>query len=84
MIGFGQQIRYLDDVFSSVTVTPNVIYATNISVLPMLQSLPPAPTTLTCDIYEPTGDIYTERPVIILAHTGSFLPPVINKKLILQ
>ncbi|MDC0204772.1 hypothetical protein OAJ65_03145, partial [Flavobacteriales bacterium] len=77
MIGFGQN-RYLDDVFSAVTVTSDVTYATNISILPMLQGLPPSPVTLKCDIYEPTGDSLTNRPVIILVHTGSFLPAVIN------
>ena len=72
------QDRYLDDVFSSVTVTSDVTYATNISILPMLQGLPPAPVSLNCDIYTPDGDTETNRPVIILVHTGSFLPPVIN------
>ena len=72
------QDRYLDDVFSAVTVTSDVTYATNISILPMLQGLPPSPATLKCDIYEPTGDALTDRPVIILVHTGSFLPPVLN------
>ena len=79
-IGFDSsaQTRYLDDIFTGVTVTSDVVYATNISILPMLQGLPPAPTDLKCDIYEPSGDTDTERPVIILAHTGSFLPPVLN------
>ena len=72
------QTRYLDDVFSAVTVTSDVPYATNTSILPMLQSLPPGPATLKCDIYEPTGDSVVNRPVIILIHTGSFLPPVLN------
>ena len=60
------QTRYLDDVFSAVTVTADVTYATNISILPMLQGLPPGPATLKCDIYEPTGDSVVNRPVIIL------------------
>ena len=72
------QTRYLDDVFSSVTVTSNIDYATNISILPMLQGLPPGPATLKCDIYEPTGDSVINRPVIILIHTGTFLPPIAN------
>ena len=72
------QDRYLDDVFSAVTVTSDVTYATNISILPMLQTLPPGPATLECDIYTPDGDTETNRPVIILVHTGSFLPPVLN------
>ena len=74
------QDRYLDDVFPVAYVTSDVTYATNISILPMLQELPPGPATLKCDIYEPGGvwDSITNRPVIILVHTGSFLPPVIN------
>ena len=72
------QDRYLDDVFSAVTVTSDVTYATNISILPMLQGLPAGPATLKCDIYEPDGDTETNRPVIILVHTGSLLPPVLN------
>jgi len=72
------QDRYLDDVFSAVTVTSDVTYATNISILPMLQGLPPGPATLKCDIYTADGDTETNRPVIILVHTGSFLPPVLN------
>lgn len=72
------QTRYLDDVFSAVTVTSDVTYATNISIFPMLAGGVPEPSELKCDIYEPTGDNITNRPVIILVHTGSFLPPVIN------
>lgn len=79
-LGFSanSQTRYLDDVFSAVTVTSDVTYATNISILPMLMGQAPAPAPILCDIYEPTGDTETNRPVIILAHTGSFLPPVLN------
>jgi len=77
-LSVGAQDRYLDDVFSAVTVTSDVTYATNISILPMLQGLPPGPATLKCDIYTPDGDTETNRPVIILVHTGSFLPPVVN------
>ena len=77
-LSLSAQNRYLDDVFSAVTVTSDVDFATNISILPMLQGLPPGPATLKCDIYEPTGDTETNRPVIILVHTGSFLPPVLN------
>ena len=79
-LGFSanSQTRYLDDVFSAVTVTSDVTYATNITILPLLMGQAPAPAPILCDIYEPTGDTETNRPVIILAHTGSFLPPVIN------
>ena len=72
------QTRYLDDVFTNVTITSDIQFAENISVLPMLAGGQPALMPILCDIYEPTGDNLTERPVVILAHTGSFLPPVIN------
>lgn len=74
---FGQghaQQRYLDEVFTDVTVTSNVVYGQNFGVLtgtPLLQPL-------VMDVYEPTGDTATKRPVIIYLHTGSFLPILIN------
>jgi dienelactone hydrolase len=77
-IATNAQTRYLDDVFTEVTVTSDVVYANNISILPLLQGLTPEATDLVCDIYEPTGDSVANRPVIIVAHTGSFLPAVIN------
>jgi len=80
IIGFGQT-RYLDDIFTNVTVISDVQYAENISILPVVLSggiNPPALTPILCDIYKPTGDNLTDRPVVILAHTGSFLPQVIN------
>lgn len=67
--------RYLTEVFSNVTVTSNVQYGENFSVLtgsPILQSL-------VMDVYEPTGDTEPERPLIVLNHTGSFLPRYINQ-----
>jgi dienelactone hydrolase len=81
-----QQIRYIDDIFDSVTVTSNVIYGQNITILPTLAgaamnppvTIPPAMQPLACDVYEPKNDTLTERPVIVLIHTGSFLPPIIN------
>ena len=72
------QTRYLDDVFSAYTVDANVNYATNISVMPLALGGMPAPEPLYCDIYQPAGDSVTNRPVIIVAHTGSFLPPILN------
>ena len=76
-----QQMRYLDDVFTNVTVNSDVQFAENISILPAVLSggvNPPALTPILCDIYQPTGDTLTSRPVVILSHTGSFLPQVIN------
>ena len=72
------QTRYIDNVFDSVTVTSDVVYGQNVTILPMLQMQPPAVAPLLCDIYEPKNDTLTDRPVIILMHTGSFLPAVVN------
>ena len=79
-IGFNanSQTRYLDDVFTEITITSDVTYATNITILPVLTGGIPAAAPLKCDIYQPANDTEDDRPVIILAHTGSFLPPVIN------
>ena len=74
---YGQE-RYIDDIFSEVTVTSDVTYATNISILPMLFGAPPVSAPLVFDIYEPESDNIANRPVIILMHTGNFLPPVLN------
>lgn len=69
------QTRYLEEVFSSATVTSGVTYGQNYTVLfgaPML-----AP--LEMDVYEPTGDSLTGRPLIIYLPTGSFLPRYLNQ-----
>ncbi len=50
--------RYKDMIFSTVTKTSNVTYG--------------AYTIDKVDIYEPTGDTAAMRPLIILAHGGSF------------
>jgi hypothetical protein len=68
------QQRYLDSVFASVTVTPDVTYGMNVTVI----TGSPALDTLQMDIYEPAGDTSTARPLIIYIHTGSFLPPPLN------
>ncbi len=50
--------RYLNTIFPTYTVT-TVTYST--------------PYSLSMDIYQPTGDTYTKRPLVILAHGGSFI-----------
>ena len=72
------QTRYLDNMFDSVTVTTDVTYGQNVTILPMLRGQPPAVAPLLCDIYEPKNDTISDRPVIIIMHTGSFLPAVLN------
>ena len=68
------QQRYLEDVFSSVIVTSDVIYGLNVTVI----TGAPALDTLKMDIYEPDGDTASGRPLILYLHTGSFLPVPIN------
>jgi len=50
--------RYESEIFSDVTVTTQT-YST--------------PYSLELDVYTPTGDIETNRPLVILAHGGSFV-----------
>ena len=73
-----QGVRYIDEVFADVTVTPNVQYGTNITVIPALQGQPPAAQPLMLDLYEPAGDTQTDRPLILYFHTGNFLPQYVN------
>ncbi|MDX2362013.1 MAG: T9SS type A sorting domain-containing protein [Crocinitomicaceae bacterium] len=58
--------RYSTELFPAVTVTSGVQFGNNIS-------LGGASTDLFLDIYEPTGDTETERPLIVWAHGGSFI-----------
>ena len=77
---YGQE-RYIDNVFSSVEVEENVVYGNNISVFSLILGMMPASQDLIMDIYTPEGDCgweSTNRPAVILLHTGSFLPPILN------
>ena len=58
--------RYSTDLFSNVTITSDVNFGSN-------TSWSSSTTTLDMDIYEPTGDTETARPLIIWAHGGSFI-----------
>src|SRR5690606_24723066 len=64
------QVRFLEEVFTDVQVTSDIPYATNITVI----TGSPTPQTLLLDVYEPEGDGDTKRPLIIMFHTGNFLP----------
>lgn len=72
------QVRYIDEIFDDVTVTSNVQYAANITVITTLQGLPPMAMPQLMDVYEPAVDTETERPLIIYMHTGNFLPAFAN------
>ncbi len=85
------QVRYVDEVFTDFTVDNNIEYGMNFSVLAASQGLPYAPTgqdltgdgnadipPLEFDLYQPDGDTETERPLVIVLHTGTFAPIIYN------
>lgn len=63
--------RYLDFVFRNVQVTKDIVYGSN------YEYGTNQPINLKMDVYEPVGDTLPARPVVILIHGGSFLPPSI-------
>ena len=67
-------VRYVDEIFSEVTVTSDVQYGSNIGIITQA----PALESLFMDVYTPTGDTETNRPVVVMLHTGSFLPAIVN------
>ncbi|MEM7659581.1 MAG: hypothetical protein AAF399_25930, partial [Bacteroidota bacterium] len=78
---FGQaQMRYQDAIFTDVDSTADVVYGNNIDIYPIILGLSttPVPSDLKMDIYEPAGDTATNRPVIVLIHTGTYFDPVLN------
>lgn len=83
------QTRYVDDVFSDYTKSANIMYDSNRSMnilfgsgypIPSVNQSPFITANLMCDIYAPAGDTIMARPVIIVAHTGSYLPVLVNKQ----
>ena len=71
------QTRYLDEVFSQASAT-TTYYGNNYTVITLSQLGHTAPLPQRVDIYTPTGDTETARPLIIYLHTGNFLPTSVN------
>jgi acetyl esterase/lipase len=67
--------RYVSEVFSSVDSTQNIVYGSNYTFLSGTPALQP----LVFDLYKPSGDVATNRPLVIMIHTGSFLPAIVNR-----
>ncbi|MFT4665306.1 MAG: hypothetical protein ACI8YQ_000799 [Polaribacter sp.] len=73
------QDRYVDEIFSEVSVTPDVVYGGNGTLLFFAQTMGDITyQELMMDIYEPVGDTQAERPLVLVFHNGNFLPPVTN------
>ena len=66
--------RYLEEVFTQVSVTQNVLYGVNATVVNATTTGTADAQNLFLDIYQPTGDSVNSRPLIIYLHSGNFLP----------
>lgn len=71
------QERYIDEVFSGVTVQTDLEYSNNVDVLAISQGAT-GPVSQLFDLYTPDGDTNSLRPVVVLYHTGNFLPQYFN------
>ena len=58
--------RFLEEVFPAVTTTSDLQYGSALTYSGTTENL-------TLDVYEPQGDVFTERPLIVFAHGGSFI-----------
>jgi len=58
--------RYLNKIFNDVSITADISYGSAYDWKDTIQ-------TLLLDIYEPSGDTVSNRPVIIFAHGGTFI-----------
>jgi len=63
--------RYTNDVFTDVTKTSNIIFGYN-TTSDNFYGIN-YPQTLMMDVYQPTGDLALQRPLIILAFGGAFI-----------
>ncbi len=59
-------VRYIDDVFTEVTSTTGLKYGENSEIFGTFREL-------FLDVYEPTGDVADNRPVVIFAFGGSYI-----------
>ena len=71
------QERYLDEIFTEVNDT-TVLYGGNATVLFLPFTGGAELIPLPMDVYYPAGDTETNRPVVLVFHTGNFLPSGTN------
>jgi hypothetical protein len=48
--------------------------------IPSVNNSPFITANLKCNVYSPAGDSLTSRPVVLILHTGSYIPAVANKQ----
>jgi acetyl esterase/lipase len=66
--------RYLNPVFSNSAAIPNIIYGQALNVKGINQNL-------LLDLYQPAGDTFSKRPLLIYAHGGGFSDTNLTRKL---
>jgi acetyl esterase/lipase len=72
---WSQNHRYTTTLFPSSTPISNIIYVTAPAINGPFYTVESSTSSqnLVMDIYKPTGDTFTLRPAVILAHSGGFL-----------
>ena len=76
----GQAGRYLSPVFPLPTEPPkSIIYGNNATVMDFRVQGEAIEENLLLDLYQPSGDDAQERPLVIIMHSGSYLPVSINR-----
>jgi Secretion system C-terminal sorting domain len=70
--------RYLTPQFTQVT-SSTTFYGKNFTILPLLAGGHFTRQPLVCDIYQPTGDTMSNRPLMVFIPTGNFLPKSVRK-----
>ncbi len=66
--------RYLEEVFPAVSVDDSIVFGVNATVINATVSGMADPENLLLDVYQPIGDTFASRPLIIYLHSGNFLP----------
>ncbi|GAB1396254.1 hypothetical protein MASR1M65_10310 [Saprospiraceae bacterium] len=67
------QKRYFDEIFDKVSVSTHT-YGVNATILYVQVFNEAVPVPLDMDVYQPVGDTETNRPLVLVFHTGNFLP----------
>lgn len=69
-----QEYRYRENIANNVNINNNLTYRTALYLdSPYTNESNTTSGSINCDIYTPTGDTFTNRPAVILAHAGAFL-----------
>jgi hypothetical protein len=79
--GLIAQTRYVDEIFDEVEETTDIVYGVNATLLFLPVFGEAVPEQLVMDMYSPAGDDATDRPVVLLFHTGNFLPSITNAQI---